>query len=590
MQRLKKVFGPLTIPQLLLALVVFGGAVAGAYYGVGALREPDGGAAQADEQLVTASIGDIVKRVTINGATAFPEREWQAFEGEGVVGAVLVEEGGRVSAGDVIAHLDDASIIKRERRLAVAKSDLQKAEEALTDLLETEDKIGDAEKAYATALDDLDIALDDFAVKKAQWVNTLANAEEALADAEEGYAAVYRTWLGVTLTDGQLGATPDDLLVAWSVDLDALFQSTPGVHADSSSLPPDADATPWNEQTVASWTRLYPAAIVGTCEDAPPASYDRCVKSEMDAAWDAYRAAADALAAEQSKAASALFTADQAIVEAQNALETAEEALADAEAGPDPLAVSIAQADVALALLEVQESDALLEGAALRASISGVVNQVAVESGDALAPTGRVLEIVDPSVVEVEGAVDEIDILSIAEGAQAFVILEALAAQSLTGVIDSIGTGALNQQGVVSYSVNVRVDVPGGLQLYEGLSATAGVVVSETLDVLLIPTAAVGGSFLQPTVRVATDGAVEERSVTLGDSDDFWVAVASGLEEGEQVLMATPEAGGFFGFGGFGGGFGALGPGGLGQIPRGIRVQPSGQGGFNVTIGDGEDE
>ncbi len=586
MQRLKKVFGPLTIPQLLLALVVFGGAAAGAYYGVGALREPDGGAAQADEQLVTASIGDIVKQVTISGATAFPEREWQAFEGDGVIGDVLVEEGDRVSAGDFIARLDDASILKRERSLAVAKSDLQKAEETLAGLLEAEDKIDDAEKAYQTAQGEFEVALADSEVKKTQWANTLADAEQALADAQDAYAAVYRAWFGVALQVGQHDIAPDDFLAAWGVDLDALFRPALGVQASSSSLPADDGATPWNEQTAASWTRLYPGVVVGTCGNARSVFYDRCVKSEMDAAWDAYRAAASAFAAAQSGAMSALFAADQAVAKSENALDAAREALEDARDIPDPLAVGIAQVDVALALLEVQDSKALLEGAVLTASISGVVNQVSVESGDALGSAGRVMEIVDPSVVEIEGTVDEIDVLSIAEGAQAFVILEAIAAQPLTGVIASIGTGALDQQGVVSYPVSVRVNVPGGLQLYEGLSAAASVVVSETLGVLLIPTAAVGGSFLEPTVRVATGGAVEVRPVTLGDSDDFWVAVSSGLEEGEQVLMATPEAGGFFGFGGFGG----LGPGGLGQIPRDVRVRPTGGGGFSVTIGDDDED
>ena len=592
MQRLTKVLGPLTIPQLLLALVVFGGAVAGAYYGAGVLRQPDRGAAQEDEQLVTAAIGDLVKQVTISGATAFPSREWQAFDGDGEIGAVLVGEGDRVSAGDVIARLDDASILKRARRLAVAKSGLRDAEEALADAQEVTETLADAVEKHETAKADLGNAQADLAVKRTQWANTLSDAEEALADARGTYAAVYRAWLGITLADDQADAAPEDLLAAWGADLDALFQAAPGVHVDSSPLAGDDPVTAWNEQVVASWTRLYPATIMGACEDAKPGSYDRCAASEIDAAWDAYQTAADALAAEQVRADAALFAADQAVVKARNALNDAAAALDDAKAGPDPLTVSIAEADVALALLEVQDSQAQLDGAVLAASISGVVADVAVEAGDPLGPAGRVLEIVDPSVVQVEGAVDEIDILSIAEGAQAVVVMDALAGQALTGAIDSIGTGALNQQGVVSYPVSVLVDVPGGLELFEGLSAAASIVVSETPDALLIPTAAVGGSFLQPTVRLSTDGAVEERPVTLGDSDDFWVAVTSGLEKGDQVLMRTPEAGGFFGFGGFPGGFGAFGARGLREPPGGaIRVSPSGDG-FNVTIGgpDGGDE
>ena len=74
-----------------------------------------------------------------------------------------------------------------------------------------------------------------------------------------------------------------------------------------------------------------------------------------------------------------------------------------------------------------------------------------------------------------------------------------------------------------------------------------------------MPLQALYGSFDQPLVRVMSNGGIEERPVTLGINDDFWVAVREGLVEGEQVVMETAEATttGGFGFrpGGFGGGF-----------------------------------
>ena len=107
--------------------------------------------------------------------------------------------------------------------------------------------------------------------------------------------------------------------------------------------------------------------------------------------------------------------------------------------------------------------------------------------------------------------------------------------------------------------MSVQVDVPAGLELREGLTATATVVVSQELNVLRVPAAAISGSFLQPLVRVVDGGVVEEREVELGSSDDFWVVVTAGLREGEQVVMPAPSAGtlqfGNFNFGGaaFGG-------------------------------------
>ena len=70
------------------------------------------------------------------------------------------------------------------------------------------------------------------------------------------------------------------------------------------------------------------------------------------------------------------------------------------------------------------------------------------------------------------------------------------------------------------------------------------------------------GSIIAPVVRVSVDGVVEERAVTLGPSDDFWVVVLEGLSEGEQVVMPEPAAAAQGG-----GGFGAV----FGGGPRRLR-------------------
>ena len=101
---------------------------------------------------------------------------------------------------------------------------------------------------------------------------------------------------------------------------------------------------------------------------------------------------------------------------------------------------------------------------------------------------------------------------------------------------------------------------------------------------ILIPLAAVSGTFAQPVVRVLnSNGGLDERPVTLGDSDDFWTVVESGLAEGDQIVMQSAEAsaGGLFGSGGdfrfrgqFSGGFpggGFGGGGGFGRRPQGQR-------------------
>ena len=175
------------------------------------------------------------------------------------------------------------------------------------------------------------------------------------------------------------------------------------------------------------------------------------------------------------------------------------------------------------------------------------------------------------------GSVDEIDVLFLKVGAEAFVTLEALSTRTLTGTVSSIASSATSQQGIVTYPVAIRVESPDAGQLPEGLSATAQVIIREQTNSVLIPLQALYGSVEAPTVRVTSGNDIIERQVTLGISDDFWVVVEEGLGEGETVSMevvgsSTSQFGGigatFRAVGGFGGGTrGGGGVGGRGGAP-----------------------
>ena len=248
----------------------------------------------------------------------------------------------------------------------------------------------------------------------------------------------------------------------------------------------------------------------------------------------------------------AIAKAEAAIARANVNVEKARVALAELTPDPNPLALALLQAEVTAAEFALEAAVTALDGTTLLAPIGGEVISVEIEPGDN-ATRGEGILITDRNVVEIEGTVDEIDILAIAVNVTAEVTMAALPGETLSGSVTEIGSPT-NQQGVVSFPVNVRLEVPEGLVLIEGLTATASIVTSEVRGVLLAPTAAVQGSFVQPFIRVSDAGVVEERLVELGASDDFWVVVLSGIAEGEQVIMPAPESGP--GFATFGGGFG----------------------------------
>ena len=252
----------------------------------------------------------------------------------------------------------------------------------------------------------------------------------------------------------------------------------------------------------------------------------------------------------------------------QAAVNLALESLADAESTleeyntTDQLDIELRQAEVVAAQATLETAVVNLESATLRAPFDGIVVVLNIESGQQVNANTEAIEIADPSVVEVSGSVDEIDVLFLQEGTRAAVNLEALGTQTLAGTVSSIATVGTSQQGVVTYPVTIRVESSANSQLPEGLSATAQVVIREQTDSLLIPLQALYGSVQSPIVRVVNGDSIVDRQVSLGISDDFWIVVEDGLAEGEFVSMevvgsSTSQFGGigatFRAVGGFGG-------------------------------------
>lgn len=239
---------------------------------------------------------------------------------------------------------------------------------------------------------------------------------------------------------------------------------------------------------------------------------------------------------------------EQQIVLALASLAQAEEDLAELlveqAAPPDPLEVALAEQKIVAGKVRLTTAEEELNAAIITAPITGYVAEVSVETGDAVEARAAIMELVDPTIVEIDGIVDEIDVLLVEVGTSAEVSLDALPGVMLNGVVTEIADEAENQQGVITFPIRIRMEVPEGIRPRGGLSAVANIVLQEERNVLLLPQQALYGSFGQPLVRILTDGGVSEIPVELGSSDDFWVSVKAGLSEGDQIILEGADVGG----------------------------------------------
>jgi RND family efflux transporter MFP subunit len=495
--------------------------------------------------------------------------------------------------------------------IATGKISVRSAKELLEDVSAITDKeLQDAYEAARLAQDKEMTSIHDLEVKRQNGANDIETVKEDFDTQEAAYIRVFDKWLGIRISGNQLQKNPDTLLAEWNVDLEKLFHKDSryqdlGRWTRTEGPPTDDPKTGWNEAVVYSWLNLFTHEILPTCPDLVTdiqlpnprmlGGQVLCIKLEMETAWENYQAAGRTLMARSVSAALAITGAETQLSNNMNSLDSAREsldsllkgvdsldvavkekqlklnqaALAKAEddltellSGVNMLDLALANENVKTAQVELEESIEKLAASSMQAPMSGVVSEVLVEIGQDVGRNTKIIEISDPSVVEVDGVVDEIDVLLLQEGTTAKVTMDALPGEYISGVVSFVSPTSRNQQGVVTYPIRIELKPKLALQLKEGLSATANVILREEKNVLLVRADSIYGTLDEPKVKVWSDGKIEERVVKLGNADGFWVAALSGLVEGEQVILETSEATTTGGFGfakGFGGSFGSVG-------------------------------
>ena len=182
------------------------------------------------------------------------------------------------------------------------------------------------------------------------------------------------------------------------------------------------------------------------------------------------------------------------------------------------------------------------------APISGTIVDKKVKAGDKLSANDTAMQnlctIYDMSHLEMKLNVDELKIRSLKVGQEVDITADAVPGETYKGVISSILVAGTTANGSTSYPVTVRIDDMG--ELLPGMNATAKITTASVKNVLALPNAAlVRGSYVlvtkdspsaanAETSMTAPDGFVYVK-VTTGISDDDYIEVKSGLQEGDTI-------------------------------------------------------
>ena len=206
-----------------------------------------------------------------------------------------------------------------------------------------------------------------------------------------------------------------------------------------------------------------------------------------------------------------------------------------------------ARLNVASAQLSAGTAAGNLDDYNIKSPISGTIIEKNCKAGDKVdgASSGNLAVVYDLSCLKMKMNVNELDIGKVKEGQQVEITAAALPGKTFLGTVEKVSINGTTANGFTTYPVTISVKDYGDLK--PGMNVSTVILCETAKDVLCVPVSAVvrGGTVKVPGPGAVTeDGSaiadaskLEERTVTLGRSDEMYTEILTGLQEGEPVLV-----------------------------------------------------
>jgi HlyD family secretion protein len=278
--------------------------------------------------------------------------------------------------------------------------------------------------------------------------------------------------------------------------------------------------------------------------------------------WSEDLRAQDQLAHEQLNTAQT--QAQQACVQAELAEKEAERATQLRSQGyisPEGLdqklsAAKVARAGCVAARSQIEQArsriavaQAALDRMTLRAPFAGVVADISGEQGEFATPsppgipTLPVIDLIDDSCLFVSAPIDEVDAALVREGQPGRITLDAIKGQQFPGKVRRVAPYVLELE-KQARTVEVEMEFlkpPQSERLLVGYSADVEIIYNSHQNVLRIPTSALLEG--RRVLVYGKSGVLQERTVATGLANWQYTEIASGLNEGDQIVLSLDRAG-----------------------------------------------
>lgn len=421
---------------------------------------------------------------------------------EGDVQSADFEEGDTVTKGTVLYELDNSDV----------SSNLEKAQLSLNQAQRSYQKAAYAQSPVAGTVASLDVKVGDV-VKAGETVATVRNNSAMTLKvpfASDDAAGFY------------VGESA-------SVVLDGSFETLSGKVTAVSA----ADTVLTGNRIVRYVTISVtnPGGLTDT--QVATATINGCGSSEN--ATLAYKAAEDVTASSGGTVAAVNVKEGGSVSAGQTIVTFASNAANDS--------VQSAEDNLQSAELSMETSQKQLDDYTITSPIDGTIVDKQIKAGEKVKSGDTLCVIYDLSYLEMTLSVDELDITQVSVGQEVSITADAVDGQTFTGKVTKISMAGTTSNNATTYPVTIRIDNYG--DLWPGMNVDAEIVTAENDNALSIPSTALerGNKVLVTSDSPSAANALKDEapegyvyvSVETGISNDDYIEITSGLQEGDTV-------------------------------------------------------
>lgn len=512
-------------------------------------------------ETATVQRGEISQIVSVTGRVRAADNVDLAFEKNGRVVSVFVSVGDKVSAGQILATLDNADLAAQ---VAQAKANLASQQATLEELQK------------GTRPEELQIAQ-----------TAVINAQKNLADAQANLSNV-RSTADVTLRqiyDGALNAAAKSVTIAtYSLyvltDIQQAHFMSPDIKNNSladakakaveallgdlnagrwtndliSQLNGGAKATVQNAQSNPLYTNIDQAlnqvadslAKIKIALEAVPITTDLTLtektnlnteKTNINTEIIAITGKQQTIDVQKATNTYNITTAEISVTSAQNALAAAQDQLTLKKAGSTPEQIQAQEAQVQAARANVDNLQAQLTKTILRSPLNGTVTKQEAKVGEIVAANVVKISLLSAAQFEIEANVSENEIAKVNLADKVDMTLDALGpTEKFNGKIIKTDPAETIVSGVIYYKITSVFDAEDE-RIKSGMTVNMDIQTDKKENVLYLPYYVVKERNGEKYVQILEGEKIKEKVIKTGLEGETMIEIVEGLAEGEKVIV-----------------------------------------------------